>query len=58
LLCIGDFYAKLKGDIIGNKMGLVDGLRLKEYIPEFDSLKTSLSFLNQSASLSEKLSKD
>ena len=32
--------------------------RLQEYIPEFDSLKTSLSFLNQTGSLSGKLPKE
>ncbi len=31
---------------------------LKEYIPEFDSLKTSLSFLDQSGSLTSKLPKE
>lgn len=31
---------------------------LTEYIPEFDSLKTSLSFLNQTNSLTKKLPKD
>lgn len=31
---------------------------LKEYIPEFDSLKTSLDFLHQSGSLTSKLPKE
>ena len=31
---------------------------LKEYIPEFDSLKTSLTFLDQSGSLTSKLLKE
>jgi len=54
LFSVKDRYKSLTEQIKNplNKTGL------KEYIPEFDSLKTSLSFLNQSASLTEKLPKD
>lgn len=54
LLDVKDRYTSLKEQI---KKPLAN-TNLKEYIPEFDSLKTSLDFLNKSETLTSKVPKE